>query len=133
MRLIDADALIEHLKKDPLFSLVERYGITGVIEAAPTIKPSCKTCKYSGEYGRDKLLACWLYSDDDVCIVEPNHYCCDFLSNGIQPTIDPVKRGKWVSDGFTWRCSECGKTYWGRLAQPWNYCPNCGAKVEEKK
>ena len=49
------------------------------------------------------------------------------------PTIDPVKRGEWVSDGFTWRCSECGKTYWGRLAQPWNYCPNCGAKVEEKK
>ena len=48
-------------------------------------------------------------------------------------TIDPVKHGKWVSDGFTWRCSECGKTYWGRLAQPWNYCPNCGAKVEEKK
>ena len=48
-------------------------------------------------------------------------------------TIDPVKRGEWVSDGFTWRCSECGKTYWGRLAQPWNYCPNCGAKVEEKK
>lgn len=39
----------------------------------------------------------------------------------------------WVSDGYTWRCSECGKTYWGRLAQPWNYCPNCGAKVEEKK
>ena len=37
MRLIDADALIEHMKKDPLFSLVERYGITGVIEAAPTI------------------------------------------------------------------------------------------------
>lgn len=49
------------------------------------------------------------------------------------PTIDPVKHGRWVSDGFTWRCSECGKTYWGRLAQPWNYCPNCGAKVEEKK
>ena len=45
-------------------------------------------------------------------------------------TIDPVKHGKWVSDGFTWRCSECGKTYWGRLAQPWNYCPNCGAKMD---
>lgn len=39
MRLIDADALIEHLRKDPLFPLVERYGITGVIEAAPTIGP----------------------------------------------------------------------------------------------
>lgn len=39
MRLINADALIEHLRKDPLFSFVERYGITGVIEAAPTIDP----------------------------------------------------------------------------------------------
>lgn len=49
------------------------------------------------------------------------------------PSIDPVKHGKWVSDGYTWRCSECGKTYWGRLAKPWNYCPNCGAKVKEEK
>ena len=39
MRLIDADALIEHLRKDPLFCMVERYGIEGVIENAPTIEP----------------------------------------------------------------------------------------------
>ena len=32
---IEREKLIEHLKKDPLFDLVERYGITGVIEAAP--------------------------------------------------------------------------------------------------
>ena len=37
MRLIDGDALIDHLRKDPLFHFVEQYGITGVIEAAPTI------------------------------------------------------------------------------------------------
>lgn len=37
MRLIDADALIAHLKKDPLFGLVEQYGISGVIEAQPTV------------------------------------------------------------------------------------------------
>lgn len=35
-RYIDADKLIERLKKDPLYSLVERYGITGVIENEPT-------------------------------------------------------------------------------------------------
>ena len=46
---------------------------------------------------------------------------------------DTEHRAKWVSDGYTWRCSECGKTYWGRLAKPWNYCPNCGAKVKEEK
>lgn len=36
MRLIDADALIEHLKKDPLFTLVVPYGVTEVIEAFTT-------------------------------------------------------------------------------------------------
>ena len=39
MRLIDADELIEHLRKDPLFEFVERYGIVGVIESRPTVEP----------------------------------------------------------------------------------------------
>lgn len=34
-KYIDRDALLEHLKKDPLFDLVERYGISGVIESFP--------------------------------------------------------------------------------------------------
>lgn len=50
MRLIDADALIERMKKDPLYPLVERYGVTGVIEAAPTVDAvpvvRCKDCKH---------------------------------------------------------------------------------------
>lgn len=33
----DADELINHLRKDPLFDMVERYGITGVIKSRPTI------------------------------------------------------------------------------------------------
>ena len=36
-RLIDGDELVNHLRKDPLFDLVERYGISGVIESRPTI------------------------------------------------------------------------------------------------
>ena len=36
-RLIDKDELLSHLKKDPLFDLVERYGVSGVIESRPTI------------------------------------------------------------------------------------------------
>jgi len=36
-RLIDKDELLSHLSKDPLFDLVERYGISGVIESRPTI------------------------------------------------------------------------------------------------
>lgn len=36
-RLIDADALKKHLHKDPLYFLVEKYGMDGVIDAQPTI------------------------------------------------------------------------------------------------
>ncbi len=36
-KLIDEDELLSHLKKDPLFSLVEQYGISGVIESRPSI------------------------------------------------------------------------------------------------
>ena len=39
-RLIDKDELLSHLKKDPLFDLVERYGVSGVIESRPTILES---------------------------------------------------------------------------------------------
>lgn len=35
MEYIDREKLIEKLRKDPLFDLVERYGITGVIESIP--------------------------------------------------------------------------------------------------
>lgn len=37
MRLIDADALLNRMQEDPLFDLVERYGVSGVINAEPTI------------------------------------------------------------------------------------------------
>lgn len=37
MRLIDADRLVTRLRKDPLFCLVEPYGIIGVIEAEHTV------------------------------------------------------------------------------------------------
>lgn len=47
---IERKKLIEHLKKDPLFDLVERYGITGVIESLPAanVRPvvTCGECKW---------------------------------------------------------------------------------------
>ena len=49
MRLIDADALLNRMQKDPLFDLVERYGVSGVINAEPTVDAvpviRCKDCK----------------------------------------------------------------------------------------
>ena len=87
MRLIDADALLERMKKDPLFQLVERYGVSGVIDAEPTVEP--KT-------GR------WMFPDP--------------------PIHKPI-------------CSECRKPCIGLHAFAYeltDYCPNCGAKMEEE-
>lgn len=48
------------------------------------------------------------------------------------PSITPAQRtGKWIdTDNYyqRWKCSECGCHT--RDAEP-NYCPNCGAKMEE--
>ena len=99
MRLIDADAFIERIKKDPLFPLVERFGLTGVIET--------------------------------------------------QPTVDPVKHGRWIeenrrSKSSQFYCSECHRTAYDiqpSRKKDWTkrcryaYCPNCGAYMldEEKE
>ena len=49
------------------------------------------------------------------------------------------KRGKWVMDrlvtttGGTYgvrRCSEC-ESYYQDIGYGWNYCPDCGAEMEE--
>ena len=59
------------------------------------------------------------------------------------PTIDaePVRHGKWIEHhepytwmGYTyWSCSECGFEcgYEKDITIRTNYCPNCGAKMNE--
>ena len=52
------------------------------------------------------------------------------------PVIDakPVVHGKWVEEpyllGVTRRCNICGKNY-GMPHGVFNFCPNCGASMEE--
>ena len=50
------------------------------------------------------------------------------------PTIDaePVRHGKWIDksggiEGAWNHCSVCGE----RAIELYDYCPNCGAKMEE--
>ena len=65
------------------------------------------------------------------------------------PSADvvPVKHGKWETVEFCEedellfelfnqdnprRCSECGFSYINFDTKGYNFCPNCGAKMEEK-
>ena len=44
------------------------------------------------------------------------------------PTIDPVKHGQWTVTPIYIICSECGESF---PLVPQNYCPNCGALMDE--
>ncbi len=55
------------------------------------------------------------------------------------PTISPDEVrgvGKWIEERMEIRCSVCGKEYTDEVqchssyGWPWEYCPNCGAKME---
>ena len=39
---------------------------------------------------------------------------------------DAVKQGRWIVQDGAVRCSECGEPN-----MEWNYCPVCGARMEE--
>lgn len=84
MKLIDKDALLNRMQNDPLFDLVERYGVSGVINAEPTVDAE------PVRHGK------WLCSDDmyetAVCSV------CNY------DTEEPYECGK-----KSWNfCPNCG-------------------------
>lgn len=52
------------------------------------------------------------------------------------PSAQP-KRGRWRTHGECIYCSECRHSRWSRtpfedLVKHFNYCPNCGAKMENE-
>lgn len=57
----------------------------------------------------------------------------------LAPTIDaePIRHGKWqiyeVFDVKDMTCSSCGwlYEYYAGMEEEWNYCPHCGAKMNE--
>ena len=55
------------------------------------------------------------------------------------PTIDAehVWHGKWIKefeneDGRNLRCSECRMVFYVGKGRDGNYCPNCGARMDEE-
>ncbi|MBQ0037834.1 MAG: hypothetical protein KBS74_04085 [Clostridiales bacterium] len=59
--------------------------------------------------------------------------CVEFLKTA--PTIDaePVVHGRWIDDDDGYHCSICGEDYCYLFfkCELYNYCPNCGAKMDE--
>lgn len=53
------------------------------------------------------------------------------------PTVDavPVVRGEWIEHEDEMECPQCGYfwNYCDNDTERFNYCPNCGAKMEAKE
>lgn len=79
MRLIDADALLNRMQEDPLFDLVERYGVSGVINAEPTVDAvlviRCRDCKHW------QYESCFVESEEgDADSIILDRFAFDFCS-----------------------------------------------------
>lgn len=81
---------------------------------------------------RDDILNNSDYDNDTI-----NHFL-DIVDS--QPTVDvePVRRGKWIlerkQDGtpYCFHCSVCDNDFHHiGIEVAYDYCPNCGAKMEE--
>ena len=47
--------------------------------------------------------------------------------------VAPVRHGKWIRSVALLECQLCGEIYsqlGGNAGKSWNYCPNCGAKMD---
>ena len=76
--------------------------------------------------------------DREKCFSEENCKTCDrpclwWRKVNEAPTVDAVEvvHGKWVKNGWNdYSCSICKCQLIGHGASGWNYCPNCGAKMD---
>ena len=84
---IDRDAFIAHIRKDPLFGMVEQYGITGVIKAFPA--SDVQPVKH-GKWVFHKPPDDWI----DMLLISKSFYVCDICGN--------------IEDREETYCSKCG-------------------------
>jgi uncharacterized paraquat-inducible protein A len=70
-------------------------------------------------------------------------HCCHRWTKVIRKTVDeikadPVRHGHWIKefeneDGRNLRCSECRMVFYVGKGRDGNYCPNCGARMDEER
>lgn len=110
MRLIDADAASREIKRR----------LSGVIWRGDGLIPLMKDTANHYEFLRG--------------YEEGAKYIANIVLNKKNIVdAEPVKHGRWGRSGPLLECNQCGEIYsqlGGNGGKSWNYCPNCGAKMD---
>ncbi len=72
---------------------------------------------------------------DDFCPEKDNSGKCGRRKYLEEDATDvaPVVHGRWKPSGGLLECQNCGEIYstrGGNEGKAWNYCPNCGARMD---
>lgn len=85
----------------------------------------CKPCKAEGkDHNGCWCRACWV---DDML---------DEVDCFRPADVAPVVHGRWKAYGVLLECQNCGGIYLmlgGNVGMSWDYCPSCGAKMDERE
>ena len=78
-----------------------------------------------------KCQQIWSNADETteigVAIINIVDELANFVETIPSADVQPVKRGRWM---YPFYCSECGFTPYYSSDLTYNYCPNCGARMD---
>lgn len=150
MRLIDADKLKNAIqtKEDVSEETWEQLydSVMEEIDNAPTIEINTNDIQYAYDQGfksgyelgkEERPQGKWIYH------TELSKEDKEKLEISVRNSLPARPQGKWlVTEAYPHKvyCSECYKTYaqekwevWKDGSLPRDYCPNCGAKMDNKE